>query len=120
MAVQAAKGSPQGGNPADDPFLAFNFMIETGGLIRGGFHECSGLDATIDVVEYREGGQNTTTKKMPGQTKFSNLVFKRGMYSDMDFFNWLKDSIEGPPKRINGSVLLFDRQGNEVARWDFF
>ncbi len=39
-----------------DPFLNFNFRVEIDGITRAGFHEVTGLESTIDVVEYREGG----------------------------------------------------------------
>lgn len=118
--MAATAGTPKGGNPTTDPFVAFNFMLEIAGIITAGFHDCSGLDSTIEIVEYREGGQNTTVKKLAGQTKFSNIVLKRGMYADMTLYNWHKGSIEGPPQRKDGSVIQYDRQGVEVARYNFY
>jgi phage tail-like protein len=118
--MPASPGTVKGGNSAADPFLNFNFMIEISGVIEGGFHECSGLESTIDVIEHREGGQNTTLKKIPGQTKFANLVLKRGMYEDLKIYDWHKAAVEGPPDRKDGSVIQYDRQGTEVARWNFF
>lgn len=121
--MPATPGAAKGGNPTKDPFLNFNYMLEIDNLVVGNFHECSGLDSTIDVIEHREGGQNTTPKKIPGQTKYSNLVLKRGVYDEMDLYNWHKATIEGPPdagNRRNGSVILYDRQGKEVARWTFY
>ena len=41
---------------------------------RAGFHQVSGLEATIDVVDFREGGENTTMRKLFGLTRFSNYV----------------------------------------------
>jgi len=118
--ASAVPGSPQGGNPSKDPYLNFNFMVEIAGVIEAGFHECSGLDSTIDVIEHREGGQNTTPKKLPGLTKFSNIVLKRGVYDELALYNWHKSSIEGPPDRKDGSIIVYSRQGEEVARWTFF
>jgi phage tail-like protein len=116
--MAATKGSVSGGNSAADPFLNFNFMIESGGVIDGGFQECSGLESSIDVIEHREGGQNTTLKKIPGQTKFTNVVLKRGMYDDMKLFAWYKSGVEGPPNRISISIIQYDRHATEVARWN--
>ena len=118
--MAATAGTPKGGNPTPDPFIAFNFMLEISGIITAGFHDCSGVDSTIEIIEYREGGQNTTVKKLPGQTKYSNIVLKRGMYADSTLYNWHKASIEGPPQRQDGSVVQYDRQGNEVARYNFY
>ena len=35
---------------------------------RRSFTECSGLGSTTEVIEYREGGDNTTVRKLPGKT----------------------------------------------------
>lgn len=44
-----------------------------------GFMSISGLNMTVDVIAYREGGYNTTTQKMPGQADFSPVTFSRGV-----------------------------------------
>ena len=54
-----------------DPYVNFNFLVEIDGITQAAFQEASGLDSTIDVIEHREGGENITTRKYPGQVKFS-------------------------------------------------
>lgn len=103
-----------------DPFGNYNFVVEIDGIDRGAFQEVSGFDSTIDVIEHREGGENTTVRKLPGMTKYSNLVLKWGITDDMTLYNWHRDTVNGRPNfRRNGSIILRDRQQNEVARWDF-
>ncbi len=103
-----------------DPFNNFNFHVEIDGITRAAFHECSGLDSSIDVIEHREGGENITPRKLPGQTKYSNLVLKRGITDDRDLYDWHRKAIRGDVRRKNGSIVLLDRGGKEVARWNFF
>jgi len=103
-----------------DPYMNFNFLVEIQGIIRAGFHQVSGLDVTIDVVEHREGGENTTTRKLPGLTKHGNLQLRRGMTTDMTLHNWHRRNVEGATERHNASVIVLDRAGKEVARWDFY
>ena len=103
-----------------DPYMNFNFLVEIQSIIRAGFQQVSGLDATIDVVEYREGGENTTTRKLFGLTKFSNLQLRRGMTTDTTLHDWHRRNVEGATERHNGSILVLDRTGKEVARWDFY
>lgn len=105
-----------------DPYGSFDFLVEIDGITRAGFQEVSGLDSAIDVTEYREGGDNITTRKLPGRTKFSNITLKWGSTDDAELMNWHKDWVEGLPgaKRKNGSIVLQDRQGNEKIRWNFF
>jgi len=102
-----------------DPFNNFNFLVEIDSIARAAFHECSGLDSTIDVIEHREGGENTTPRKLPGQTKYSNIVLKRGITDDRQLYEWHRQAIRGQIDRKNGSIILLDRGGKEVVRWNF-
>ena len=103
-----------------DPYLNFNFLVEIDGITRAAFHEVSGLDSTVDVIEHREGGDNTTPRKLPGMTKHSNIVLKWGMTDDQELYQWHRDVVNGTVQRRNGSIVLLDRRGQEVARWNFF
>ena len=69
-------------------FRAFQFQVEIDGISQARFQEVGGLDATIDVVEYREGGDLLGTRKLPGQTKHSNLSLKRGYTADTQLWKW--------------------------------
>jgi phage tail-like protein len=102
-----------------DPFNNFNFLVEIDSITRAAFHECSGLDSTIDVIEHREGGENTTPRKLPGQTKYGNIVLKRGITDDRQLYDWHRRAIRGELERKNGSIVLLDRGGKEIARWNF-
>jgi len=102
-----------------DPYSNFNFLVEIDGITRAAFHEVSGFDSTIDVIEHREGGENTTVRKLPGMTKHSNIVLKWGLADDADLYNWHRDAVNGKVQRRNGSIVLLDRQGQERMRWNF-
>ena len=102
-----------------DPFGNYNFLVEIDGISRGAFHECSGFDSTIDVIEHREGGDNTTLRKLPGMTKYSNLVLKWGITDDTELYEWHREAVNGTVSRRNGSIVLLGRAGEEVARWNF-
>jgi phage tail-like protein len=106
------------GVPAD-PFVNYNFHVEIDGISRAAFQEVTGLDSTIDVIEHREGGWNTTPHKFPGQTKHANLVLKHGMATDRELVDWHQAATDGQIDRRNGSVILLDRTAQEVARWNF-
>jgi phage tail-like protein len=102
-----------------DPFLSYNFLVELDGIARAAFTEVSGLDATTDPVEYREGGENSTVRQLPSMTKYSNIVLKWGMSADLELYNWHRQIVLGEVVRKDGSIIVLDRQGNEVARWNF-
>ena len=105
-----------------DPFGSFNFRLEIDGIRRAAFQEVGGLDSAIDVVEHREGGENITMRKYPGQVKYSNITCKGGMTDEVELYEWHKQWADGDPaaKRKNGSIVLLDRQGQEKVRWNFF
>ena len=102
-----------------DPYGNFNFLIEIDGISRAAFHEASGFDSTIDVVEHREGGDNLTPRKLPGMTKYANIVLKWGVTDDAQLYQWHLDAVKGKVTRRNGSIVLLDRQGQEKLRWNF-
>src|ERR1700691_3690146 len=66
-----------------DPLRNFKFVVTiqppSGAAISMGFMSISGLNITVDVIAYREGGYNTTTQKMPGQADFSPITLSRGV-----------------------------------------
>ena len=56
-----------------------------------GFMAVSGLSITTEVIPYREGGMNTTTQKMPGQSDFSPLTLSRGLATGQgEMWRWMK------------------------------
>ncbi len=102
-----------------DPHGNYNFLVELDGITRAAFQECSGFDSTIDVIEHREGGENTTLRKLPGMTKYSNISLKWGMTDDRELYDWHRRVVLGDIERKNGSIVMLDRKGEEVARWNF-
>ena len=102
-----------------DPYANFNFLVEIDGVTRAAFSDATGFDTTIDVHEYREGGENTTVRKLPGPTKFSNIVLKWGLTDDHELYDWIIQAVKGNVQRKNGSIVALDLQGNEKVRWNF-
>jgi phage tail-like protein len=102
-----------------DPYANFNFLVEIDGVTRAAFSDATGFDTTIDVHEYREGGENTTVRKLPGPTKYSNIVLKWGLTDDHELYDWILQSVKGNVQRKNGSIVALDLQGNEKVRWNF-
>jgi phage tail-like protein len=104
-----------------DPYRNFNFLVEIDGIVQAGFTDCTGLGASTDPIEYREGGDNTTVRKLPGLTKYTNIVLKRGLSDSRELFDWYRLVVTGKTDRRNGSVIVLDTDGlTEVVRWNFF
>lgn len=102
-----------------DPYANFTFLVELDGITRAGFADASGFDTTIDVHEYREGGDNTTMRKLPGMAKYSNITLKRGLTDDRELYDWMRGGALGTVERKSGSIVVMDLAGNEKVRWNF-
>lgn len=83
---------------SSDPLRSFKFNVVIpqnpggipGGQARLGFMSLSGLGVSIEPLTYREGGDNTTTRKMPGQADLNPLTLSRGLFpTDWDNFFWM-------------------------------
>ena len=102
-----------------EPFTNFNFTVEIDGIKRAEFHECTGFNSSVDVIEHREGGA-ISPLKLAGQTKYANITLRRGVTDDRELYAWHLDAAAGNVQRKNGSIVVRDRQGTETARWNFF
>ncbi len=103
----------------NDPFRAYNFLVEIDGIARAAFRECAGLDSSQSAIDYREGGEPLRLRKLPGMNTFSNITLKWGITTDPEFWEWRKKAAEGRVERKNGSIVLLDDTGAEQLRWNF-
>ena len=103
----------------NDPYRSYNFLVEIGGITRAGFRECSGLESTQDPIEYREGNEGLTVRKIPGLNTYSNITLNRGITNDAELWEWRQKAADGKVERQDGSIVLLDDTGEERARWNF-
>lgn len=101
------------------PYQTFNFAVEIEGLLVGGFSEVSGLEGTIEVEEYREGGVNGFVHQLPVRTSHANLVLSRGLTSVSTLWNWYYNTTLGSIQRRNGTLMLLDARQLPVMWWNF-
>jgi len=103
-----------------DPYRNFNFMVELDGIAQASFTECTGLGSTTEIIETREGGDNSSVRKLPGRTNYSDITLKWGLTASTDLWRWRQQIIDGDVVRKNGSIVVFDLDRHtEVARWNF-
>lgn len=119
---------------AHDPFRGFKFRVIIGG--NGGqaigFQSVTGLAEETEVVEYREGTDPVTMRKLPGLTSYDNIVLERGLSRSNFLLDWRKqvghhdgyaDGLAAPNFRRVVTVQLFDK-GNPfdkpVKEWEVF
>lgn len=103
-----------------DPYAQYNFRVEIDGVTCAAFTEVGGLTTEQDVIEYREGNESATVRKLPGLRKYSNITLKRGFTKDRELWEWRKTTINGATKRRTGSIVLQDEGREEALRWNFY
>lgn len=119
-----------------DPYTTFRFyitLIDSSGALgkamsripaianyaAGGFSECSGLEMSMEIHEYKEGGVNDYVHKFATRAGFSNISLKRGMVLTDDLWLWHHEYIQGKGKRRDGIIALMSEAGIPVKVWVF-
>jgi phage tail-like protein len=106
-----------------DPIVSFNFGLEVQGIIDGFFTSVSGLGGSSEVAEEKLIGPNgiQVVRKHPARFEGGEITLKRAISDNMDAWKWRKMVETGKvaEARSNGSVFLYDQEGNPVSQWDF-
>jgi phage tail-like protein len=71
-----------------DPYKNFKFRVKWDGRYVAGVSKVSALKRTTEVVEHREGGDPSTSRKSPGRNKFEAITLERGVTHDPEFEKW--------------------------------
>ena len=102
-----------------DPFSSFNFIVEIDGVIVGGFAECAGLTTETDIIEYRNGDEDITVRKLPGKAKYTNITLKRGYTDSHELWEWRRQVIRGQTQRKSGTIQLLNEARQQALKWNF-
>lgn len=109
--------APSGGRL--DPYRKFNFVVEIDGIESSAFLYVDGLESATEVVEYREGAEVSTPRKLPGLRKFANITLKRGMTTKRDLWEWRKTVLDGVTERRDGAIIVLNDSREQVLRLIF-
>ena len=102
-----------------EPQGGFLFVLEVDKRWVAHFNECSGIKNTTEVVEIQEGGLNTRVHKVPGQTRWDNIVLKYGMSSDTYLVEWRNEILNDQfGSRRNASIIVLDNALSELRRFN--
>jgi phage tail-like protein len=71
-----------------DPYKNFKFRVKWDGRYVAGVSKVGALKRTTEVVEHREGGDNSSSRKSPGRTKYEAVTLERGVTHDLEFEAW--------------------------------
>jgi phage tail-like protein len=111
-----------------DPYKNFKFKVKWDGVYVAGISKVGALKQTTEVVEHREGGDPSTVRKSPGQTKYDPITLERGVTHAPEFEEWanLVNNIQGDAamslKNFRKDIILdvFNLQGTKVLSYNIF
>ena len=73
-----------------DPYKNFKFRVfwEGSKTPVAGVSKVGSLKRSTEVVEHREGGDPSSSRKSPGRTKYEPIMLERGVTHDPEFEKW--------------------------------
>ncbi len=102
------------------PMPKFRFEVDLGTELKGvAFQEVSGMDVENQIIEYRKSNSPLfSTEKMPGITKYGNIIMKKGVFvNDNAFWNWHNEISMNTIKRRTILIKLLDEAGKVTMQW---
>jgi phage tail-like protein len=105
------------------PPLGFHFKVQFEGISGltdndTRFMEVSGLDATINVKSFREGGENRFEYAVPEGIKYGKLRLKRGMITDSGVTKWVRNTVENFDfQPVNILIFLLNGDHEPLQTW---
>lgn len=119
-----------------DPYKNFKFRVKWDGRYVAGISKVGALKRTTELVEHREGGDPSTTRKSPGVSKYEAITLERGVTHDTEFEKWankvwsFNNAQAEPDQRVEESSLadfrkdiiidLFNEAGQKVLSYQIF
>lgn len=84
--------------PDYTPPVGFHFRVDFLDIETVGndtrFQSVSGLTVSMDTETVKEGGENRFEHQLPGRSKYTDLVLKRGLLTDSGVIAWCRDAFE--------------------------
>jgi phage tail-like protein len=113
-----------------DPYKNFKFRLKWDGRYVAGISKCSPLKRSTEVVEHREGGDPSTSRKSPGRVKYEAVTLERGVTHDIDFEQWankvwnfgsgMGSEVSLSDFRKDVILDLFNEAGQKVLSYQLF
>ncbi len=111
-----------------DPYRNFKFRIKWDNEYVAGLNKCSALKKTTEMVEWREGGDPSHGRKLPGKTSYDAITLEQGVTHDPRFEEWanLVNNFEGDAAmslknyRKNITIEVHNLQGVTVMAFNVF
>ena len=104
----------------DRPYTQFNFLVDIGtGDTDGpdaGFEEVTGLESTVDVIEYRNGNsKENSVVKLTGLNKATDVTMKRGVIGSLSLYRWFDDIRNGNQNALRTVVVSLQNEDHTAV-----
>jgi phage tail-like protein len=111
-----------------DPYRNFKFKIKWDNQYVAGLNKCSALKKTTEMVEWREGGDPSTSRKLPGKTSYEAITLEQGITHDTTFEAWanLINNFQGDAGmslknfRKDITIDVFNLAGQQIFSYNVF
>jgi phage tail-like protein len=111
-----------------DPYRNFKFKIKWDGQYVAGLNKCGALKKTTESSDWREGGDPSTSRKIPGKTSYDAVSLEAGVTHDTAFEAWanLVNNFQGDSAmslknfRKDVTIDVFNLAGQKVLSYHVF
>ncbi len=111
-----------------DPYRNFKFKVKVDNQYVAGLSKCTGLKRTTEVTPWREGGDPSTSRQLPGKTKYEAITLEAGLTHDVTFEDWanLVHNFQGDAAsslknfRKDIAIDVFNEAGQKVFSYNVF
>jgi phage tail-like protein len=111
-----------------DPYRNFKFRVKVDGQYVAGVNKCSALKRTTEVTQWREGGDPSTSRKLPGKSSYEAVTLEAGLTHDPTFEAWanLVHNFQGDAAgslknfRKDISIDVYNEAGQRVYSYKLF
>jgi phage tail-like protein len=100
--------------------------IGQAGSLMGMFKSVTGLDASYEVLEYHEGGNNDFVHHLPGRMQYPNLVLSWGLTNNDQLQRWFfQTHAQAQAQEITVKLMVqrskegVPTEGNTQRAWTF-
>lgn len=111
-----------------DPYRNFKFKVKVDNQYVAGLSKCSSLKRTTEVTPWREGGDPSTSRQLPGKTKYEAITLEAGVTHDTTFEDWanlvhnFQGDAAGSLKNFRKDIAIdvFNEAGQKVFSYNVF
>jgi phage tail-like protein len=111
-----------------DPYRNYNFRVKIDNQYVAALSKCTGLKRTTEVTPWREAGDPSHGRQLPGKTKFEAITLEAGLTHDPTFESWanlvhnFQGDSAGSLKNFRKDILieLYNEGGQKVMAYKVY